>query len=217
MTGATGPEHHRLTRECRAVLRTVEFAESADGAALRAHAETCAFCADWLRRRDAVRGLLRAPVAPPSELQSARLLIGIRERIVEQSEQGPIGRALEESMTVTPVEADDAWPEPLCESPLTSRLASSGAVVLGERDWRAVRAAVLERIAADTGSRERASRRIVVTGRRGLAAVGLAAALVLSVLFLREHEPVPATPKIVFADMSSMPSSPMAVIRRGGE
>ncbi len=202
----TRPPDHRLTRKCRAVLR----GESVNSAPLAGHVESCSFCAEWLRRRGALQRLLRQPPAALPESESASLLTDVRERIVEQCENGPVGRALEQVMPVAPPAGSvGGWPEPLLESELSESFAASSPESPASRVWSAVRCAVLEDIATSTSRRVR---------YRALLGVGVAAALVLSVMLLREREVDAEIPSIDIVDVSSLPDGylPWAVLRNGG-
>jgi len=195
-----------LTPQCRAVLR----GRSTEVAPLRDHVEECAFCSEWLSRRAGLQLLMAQPIPPAPELRSEGMFARLRERIIEDCEDGPVGQVLEQAMPVAPIADGDAWPEPLLGSDLAPQL-DARSPAPGALDWGLVRAAVLEDIV------DRSSRRLV--RQRFLIGLGAAAALVLCVLLFRASESRREPPEIVFADISSLPIglySPMSVLRNGG-
>lgn len=206
---------HSLTRDCRAVLRGAVLENSP----LQTHVDACELCREWLVRRAALQNVLAQPVKAPSESSSAAMLTSIRERIVQQCEDGPIGKALEASLPVAPLPGDETWPDPLLESDLASRLATrpeSVTAAARHRDWTSVRAAVLEEISG------RSARRTVRYRTLAGAGAGIAAALALCVLQLRE-QPAPEQPVvftgIALIDIAALPDfgiAPMSILRNGG-
>ncbi|MCA8951346.1 MAG: hypothetical protein KDE27_17695 [Planctomycetes bacterium] len=203
----------RLTAACRAMLRGA--VPAADHVAAD-HVDGCAFCRDWLRRRAHLQELLAEPVPPPSELRAAAMLDGVRERIVEACEEGPLGRVLARAMPVvgaSPVGADWTGPE------LSPELAAGlRAVPIAAPEWRQVRSAVLAGSVGAGGSVGAALPRS--SRSRWLVATGFAAALVLSVVLLRSRTSTPVVPEIDFADvgdLSTIGYSPMSILRNGGQ
>lgn len=206
----------RLTPECRAMLRGA----GRDGVdrAIRDHADACAFCRDWLQRRAGLTELLAQPVKPPSELTSAAMLDGIRERIIEAGEESSLGRVLEEvlpqpaapqtAQRAATGDAGDDWAGPALDRELAAQLRR----VPGRApDWSEVRESVLG-TAARSGGGRRVSTRIVA------GAGGVAAAVILCALLLSEPDRRDM-PEIVFTDVSSVSGvdfSPMRVLRTGG-
>ena len=130
-----------LTPQCRAVLR----GRSTEVAPLRDHVEECAFCSEWLSRRAGLQLLMAQPIPPAPELRSEGMFARLRERIIEDCEDGPVGQVLEQAMPVAPIADGDAWPEPLLGSDLAPQL-DARSPAPGALDWGLVRAAVLEDI-----------------------------------------------------------------------
>ncbi len=189
----------KLSKHCRAMLR------GASPGSLRDHEAECDFCRDWLQRRARLTALLSEPIEPPTELRSAELLAGIRERIIESCEESPLGQVLDRAMPVDSVaesSAADALPEPQLEPGLVTQMR---AVPVAAPEWRDVRESVL---AKASGGRS-----------RYVAGAGVAAAVVLSVVLLLRRDR-PELPEITFTDVSSLSGvegfSPMTVLRNGG-
>jgi hypothetical protein len=196
---------HHLTRECRAVLRGRELDPR-----LAEHVDACPFCRAWLQRRVALQRALRQAPPPMSELTASELRNGIHERIVAHCEQGPIGHALAQAMSV-PAPGEDGWPESLLDSEFAPQLVGRRPAPPSASEWSAVRSAVLEDIAG--GAARRLRRRIMLG-----TAVTAAAALVISMVLVAPRDTRREPPQIVFADISALPDlpfSPMVALRKG--
>ncbi|MCA8977956.1 MAG: hypothetical protein KDC98_24735 [Planctomycetes bacterium] len=143
------------------------------------------------------------------------MLARVRERVVEQCEESPLGRLLEEAMPVVPLaDSAAAWPQSLLTSDLSERLVSPVDTVPSPRDWGAVRIAVLDDIAGRTARR--------ALRRRVIGSTGVAAVLMASLLLLRETGSPVSLPEVRIADIDQPPdmdpwlSSPISVLRTGG-
>lgn len=229
MTGAPNPGDTRLTPACRAMLRS-GGQPLAD--AVRRHAADCAFCAEWLRGRERLQSALREPVAPLSELRAAALLDGVRERLVEQCEEAPLGQAVADTFA-SETAARELAPHEAAVDSASIGDGDDGVAVdlsadLAERlrqapgrgaapEWREIRDAVFARpAAADAAPAAGAASGRSARARAGAmaAAGGLAAAALLYVVLVgdnlpRERDPgrrgpPPVEPEIVFADLTSL-------------
>ncbi|MCR9244387.1 MAG: hypothetical protein NXI31_05100 [bacterium] len=216
----------RLTAACRATLR-YGLLESGPGLD-SAHVASCAFCTAWLEGRERLQAALATPVAPPSELQAAAMLDGVRDRLIEDCETGPVGELLTATLSADEL-ADGEGLElgvPELEPTFAARLRD----VPGRApEWSEVRASVMaearagsaEHSAGRTGDRRTGADRNGgrAVGFRVIAAAGLAAAAIAAMNLLAERDVKPV-PTIRIADVPSLAGldySPMAILRRGGD
>lgn len=202
---------HKLSRTCRSVLRGA----TREDAGVREHVDACTFCRKWLQRREHLTGLLAQPVEVPAELHSPLVLDGIRERIVADSEDSPLGQVLRQTMPLPSPQAEE-WPQPVLESDLveTGLASQIRTLPVGPPEWSEVRDSVL------TGQTRLDQARTART--RMFAGVGVAAAIVMCALLLRENErlgqPGIGQPEIVITDITSVSGfgySPMGLLRNG--
>lgn len=208
---------------CRAVLREALTTTGPLEATLRAHVETCAFCAARVRARDRLVPLLRRrPELPAGSADATtRSTIGVCERIVERAENGPLGRMLAGALPLPSAVASSdhpdaasgepaGWPEALLESRI-ARQAAVAPPAVASTAWTRVRESILDEVA---GGQRRATRHHWWIGLLGTA---VAAGIVLVVV--QQQRPTP--PSITFQDIAdlpvgaSIPSVDFAVVRRG--
>ena len=217
-----GPTHGSIGPACRRMLRSGGQPVSE---AIQRHAADCAFCTAWLRGRNQLQAALRTPVSPLSELDAASLLDGVRDRLIEQCEDSPLGLAVADTLApVASADADrgDASADGV-DLELPVGLADRLRRVPGQApEWGDIRDAVFAPGPAEAAeSTAHEPRRV---GRRATVAAGtagLAAAALLCVILLREGEPAapPTEPEIVFANLTSLDGvefSPMRAVRHGG-
>ena len=199
--------------QCRAYLR-----EALGGwdvrDVLRAHRDSCSFCAARMAARDRLASLLARPPEIPSGFSAVVTVEGVFARIVEQSSESRLGSILKRGMPSSPPVGEDAgWPESLLESRvgrLTSVTGTSmtGTSMTGRANSPAVWAQVRRSILASITTRipQRAARWWLL-GLASAAVVAIACTLLLA----NSHEP----PSIVIADLDRVPAVEYAFLRQG--
>lgn len=217
----------RLTAACRATLR-YGLLDLPDRGPDAEHVASCAFCTAWLEGRKRLQAALATPVAPPTELQAAAMLDGVRDRVIEDCESGPVGELL--AATLSADELPDGNGLELGVPELDPTLAARLRDVPGRApEWSEVRASVMaearageaEHGASRNGAGQTGADRIGgrAVGFRVIAAAGLAAAAIaaMNLLAERDVEPLPTIRITDVPSLAGLEYSPMAILRRGGD
>ena len=171
---------------------------------LRAHRDSCSFCAARMAARDRLAALLARPPEVPARFSAVLTVDAVFARIVEQSSESRLGSILKRGMPSSPPAGEEAgWPESLLESRV-GRLTAVAQRANSPAVWAQVRRSILASIT--TVIPQRAHRWWML----GLASAAVVA-IACTVLLADTQDP----PSIVIADLDRPPAVEYAVLRQG--